>query len=159
MKIKGFLSLTTDFAHRLPLTCGSLVKWLGLKTIFSLSELLWLARQTYNNCGGVTEEAVVWKTRVGSPKIRVQKGMGCGLCSKAVWWWVIAKMASLSSPFLLTSSFLWVGPGNCMVTRWVFWQISLQIILRGEGKEEERFLPHQPAESTCPVAVWLGAGQ
>lgn len=115
--------------------------------------------QMYNNCGGVMEESVDWKTRVGSPKTRMRRGVGCSLCSKAS---LVVSYCQGGQPVLslspIPSSFPWVGSGNHMATRWVFYHISLQTILGGGGKEEERFVPRQPAESACPVAVWLGTG-
>lgn len=89
----------------------------GLKTIFSLSQLVWVARQSYS-CGGVMEEA-------GGGGVKNQGGIsknkdgwaGCVVVfvAKPVWWWAIAKMASLSSPFLpshLPLSWIWKSHGN-----------------------------------------------
>lgn len=45
---KAILSLATDLACSLPLTCGSPVEWLELKASFSLSKLMWFVVQTCN---------------------------------------------------------------------------------------------------------------
>jgi len=98
-----------------------------------------------------------WKTRVGSPKTRLARGVGCGLCAKASLTVSYCQggqpVLSLS---LIFSSFPWVGSANHMATSLLPDQPS--DILGGRGKEEERCLLHQPAESTCPVAAWLGTG-
>lgn len=147
-----------DFAHRLPLTCCSPVEWLGLK-IFSVTELIWFAMQTYNSFGGVMEEAVEWKTTVESPKTRMRRVVGYSLCSKAS---LVVNYCQDSQPVLslspILSSFPWVGSGNHMVARWVFCQISLQTILGVGGERGGKVSTTSASWIDLPCSRMTGSG-